>query len=362
MLNLNHLSEALRIFRRSRIVKNRGIKQYNGNANKICRQIIEDCWNGRYFQVSAGHFCEFYIRDFGFCIDSLLKLGYKDKVLKTLEYALSVYSKQRLTTTIIPSGKCIDVFDYSPDSLAFLLRCLRISDAKELVETYRAFLLKETNKYFNLVIDKKTGLVRTDRKFSSIKDQSIRKSSCYDNCMTAMLSNELDKLKMSNPFKAYDYKKLIKDNFWTGNYFLDDLSGERYIAGDANIFPFWTGIFDDREMLKKCISSIQKEGLDKPFPLKYTKNAKRLNFVSSFSQNYEGTSVWMHIGPLFVFLVKKIDRKKAADYLDVYTNLIKKYKNFIEVFNPDGTPYKSQFYHADEGMLWAANYLALKEE
>jgi hypothetical protein len=74
MFNLTHLSEAWRIFNRSVYAKKYGIKRYNGNAKEICRQIIKDCWNGRYFQVSNGHFCEFYIRDFGWCVESLLKL------------------------------------------------------------------------------------------------------------------------------------------------------------------------------------------------------------------------------------------------------------------------------------------------
>ena len=41
------------------------------------------------------------------------------------------------------------------------------------------------------------------------------------------------------------------------------------------------------------------------------------------------------------------------------TPVIEKYKNFLEVFNPDGSPFRSWFYYADEGMLWCANYLTL---
>jgi len=360
MLNLTHLSEASRIFNRSRYVKKHGVKRYKGNAKNICKQIVNDCWNGRYFQVSSGHFCEFYIRDFGWCVDSLLKLGYKEKVRKTLSYALYIYSNQGLKTTITPKGKAVDTFTYAPDSLAFLIRSLRVLGDKNLIRKYKDFFKKETEKYFDLVLDKETGLVKKDKFFSSIKDEALRKSSLYNNVMTAMLNNELNKLRLWNPFKRYNFKKIIKTNFWTGDYFLDDLSGDKYITGDANVIPFWTEVFDDKRMLKLCINKIQSEGLDKPFPLKYSKKIpKNLNFVNWFVPNYEGNSIWMHIGLMYIKVVKEIYKDKAKGYLKKYTNLIEKYGNFLEIFNPDETPFKSKFYYADEGMLWAANYLCL---
>lgn len=360
MLNSNHLQEALKIFSRSISVKKHGVKKYKGNAKQICRQIVKDCWNGKYFQVSNGHFTSFYMRDFGWCVDSLLKLGYKDKVVKTLDWALDIYSKKRLTTTITPYRRCVDIFAYSPDSLAFLVRSLRAANAKGLVEEYRCFIGEEVNNYYNKVIDPDTGLVRTNRRFSSMKDQAIRRSSCYNNIMTAMLSNELDQLGFRNPFANYDLEKIIKERFWTGKYFLDDLSGKKYVAGDANVLPFWSNVFNDKRMLKNSISAIQKEGLDKPFPLKYTtENNKKKNLIRVLVSNYEGNVSWMHMGPLYVQLVKQIDKKKAKEYIDIYTKLIEKHKNFLEVFNPDATPFKSPFYHADEGMLWSANYLTL---
>jgi len=229
-----------------------------------------------------------------------------------------------------------------------------------LVNRYKEFLRIETQKYFDIVLDKESGLVRKDRFFSSIKDEALRKSSLYNNIMTAMLSNELNKLKLFNPFKKYYLKKLIKSNFWTGDYFLDDLSGNKAVAGDANIIPFWTEVFNERKMMELCINKIQSESLDSPFPLKYTKEIpKNFNFASWFVPNYEGNSIWMHIGLMYIEIVKRIDKNKAREYLGKYTELINKYRNFLEVFNPDGTPFQSRFYYADEGMLWAANYLCL---
>jgi hypothetical protein len=358
MQSLIWISEAWRIFKRSIHVQKFGVKIYPGNAKKVCEQILESCWNGIYFQTSAGHFSEFYIRDFGWSVESLLKLGHRENVIKTLDYALDIYSKNRLTTTITPSGKAVDIFAYSPDSLAYLIRSLKLGKATELIDKYRIFLNSEIKIYFDVVIDKDSGLVRKDRFFSSMKDQAKRVSSCYDNCMTAYLAKTLDSLKLDNPFKQYDYKKLIKKNFWTGSYFKDDLSGNDYIASDANIIPFYFEIFDEKSLLEKAIKSIQKEGLDKPFPLRYSIKPTSRNFIDYFVPNYEGDAIWMHQGPMYLKLLNKVDKQSFKQHLKSYTELIEKYHSFLEVFNPDGKPFRSPFYYADEGMLWCANYLA----
>jgi len=363
MLNPVFLSEGMRIVLRSIRVRFKGIKNYKSNARLICKQIIEDCWNGRYFQVSKGHFCEFYARDFGWCTHSLLNLGYRDKVIKTLDYALGIYSKnKKITTTIDPKARVLDIYAYSPDGLAFLMRSLRLAKAKGLIKKYKNFLNDEIKRYFDIVFDKDKGLVKENRFFSSMKDHAIRNSSCYNNVMVAMLSNELDRLKFKNPFKRYNLKKTIKDNFWNGEYFLDDLSGKEYIAGDTNIYPFWTGIFDDRKMLKSAINKIIEKKLDEPFPLKYAEERKGKKFTiweKMFVPNYEGNVIWIHMGPLYVELLKKVDKERANLLIKRYKDLIEKHKNYLEVFNADGSPYKTMFYYADEGMLWASNFLDL---
>lgn len=360
-VNITHISEAWRIFLRSIRVKKYGVKKYKGTARQICKKIVDDCWNGKYFQVSSGHFCEFYVRDFGWSVDSLLKLGYRQKVLKTLDFVMSVYSEQGLTTTITPKGKCVDVFSYSPDSLAYLVRSLRVAKAHKLVEKYKKFLIKEMRK-FESVISRKTGMVRTDRKFSSMKDQALRKSSTYNNLMVVMLGMELDKLGFGHGIDVDQIKWKIKEYLWNGEYFYDDMRKQEAVTGDSNIFPFFLGVFDDKKMLKSCIKSIRRVGLDQPFPLKYSHNNHKehdMNLASWFTQSYEKDSIWMHMGPLYVSLVKKVDKKLAKKYKDIYTQLIEKHQNYLEIFNAQGEPFKTAFYYSDEGMLWAANYLTL---
>ena len=339
-------------------------KKYKGSHIEICKQIIEDCWNGTYLQLSAGHFSEFYTRDFSWCCESLIRLGYKDKVKKTLEYALNIFSKQnKITTTISPGNIAFDFPCYASDSLPLLIRSLRILNDKNLIQKYKNFLNKEIEKYYNIVIDKNTGLVKKEKFFSSIKDHSQRKSSCYDNCMAAMLSIELEKIKiLQNPFKKYNYNQLIKENFWKKTHFIDDLSGYDLITGDSNIFPFWCEIFNNKQMLKSTIKTIQEKNLDKPYPLRYYYQKKinqKIIYVDFFAKNYERDSVWPQMGLIYISLVSKVDRKKAEYYMNQYKALIEKHKNFLEIFDSKGNVFKSPFYYADESMLWCCGYIDL---
>lgn len=344
-----------------RLRSNRPVSRFfRGNAEKICQDIVKNCYNKKYFQTSLGHFSSFWMRDFGICVEALLKLGYDKEVYKTLEYALSVYSRNNiLTTTISNEDEPFNAFSYSPDTLPLLLRSLRLAKANDLIDIYKPFLNQEILNYFEIVIDKSTGLVKKSN-FSSMKDNAKRQSSCYNNCMAAMLKNEVKLLNLVNPLEDYNYEKLIIDNFWQGYYFYDDLYSN-YVAGDANVFPFWCGVIKDKEKLKKVIGIIKESKLDDPFPLKYTEK-KDHDFkypMKLFAKNYQGDSIWMNIGLCYLDVVASYDKKLLKKYLSKYSEIIENNKNFLELFTPEGLPYKTLFYKADEGMLWSCKYLDL---
>ena len=358
-----YISEGLRMFRRKLRVQGRGFKQYPGDAADICRQIIEDCWNGRYFQTSTGHFCEFWVRDFSWCCRPLLRLGYKEEVRKTLEYALGIYSRcGRVTTTISPRGGPFDFPNFSPDSLASLILCLNQAKAKSLIFGYKDFLNKKISEYEEKVLDRETGLVRQGIPFSSIKDHARRSSSCYNNVMLAMLAREIKKTSLDNPFRGFNFKKRVKEEFWNGDYFYDDMEKLPVVTGDSNVFPFWTGIFTEKEMMRRAFRAIEEVGLDKPFPLRYTcKRYKRQRMLiyEILARNYERTTIWNHIGLMYVSLLKQVDRKRHRKSIEDYKDVIGKHKTFLEVYNPAGKPYKSLVYTCDEGILWSSMLLEM---
>ncbi|MBC8500701.1 MAG: hypothetical protein ISS25_00485 [Nanoarchaeota archaeon] len=357
-------TEGLQMFRRKIRVRKTGFKKYSGDAKAICREIVKDCYNHEknYFMASKGHFCEYWSRDFGLCVKPLKELGYEKEIRNTLNYALKIFKEKRnITTTISPKKTPFDFPRFAPDSLAFTLHSLITLDKKNIVNQYKEFLESEARKYLEKVIEKNTGLVKK-KYFSSMKDHSIRESSCYDNVMSAWISKNLEKLKLKNPLKDYNLKKIIKNNFWTGTYFIDDLSGREMITSDANVFPFWTEIFDSKKMMKSAVETLIEKKLDKPFPIKYSKEKPKVVWYDSFAKGYQAQTIWPMIGYPYIEVVSKVNKNLAKNYLKQYSKIIEKYKTFLEVYFSTGKPYKLAFYYADEGMLWASMHLYLSEK
>ncbi|MFC1741700.1 hypothetical protein ACFL3V_04155 [Nanoarchaeota archaeon] len=362
-----YISEPWRMFKRSRYVKKHGFKRFKGTPKNIAEQIIQSCWNKEqnYFMVSSGHFCEFYSRDFGMCAEALVKLGHRKKVIQTLDYALSHFKKhRRITTSISPKGICFDFPTYGADSLPFIIRAIKAAKAKQILKKYNTFLKKEISYYFKTVFDRKTNLVKEGAHFSSMKDYSKRNSSCYSNCMLSMLNDDLAALKFYNPFSKYKIRQSILSTFWNGNYFYEDRSCEKTVTGDANTFPFWCGVTNSRMVFNLCMKSMEKARLTKPFLLKYT--AKKQKTAPAIWQellagDYERDTVWIHLGACFLDVISRFDKKKLKQFLAQYEANIKKYGNFLEVYDRNGKPFKTLFYVTDESMLWVSKYLALKK-
>lgn len=336
------------------------MKKYKGNAEEICSKIVEKCWNGRYFHTSTSNFKQFWTRDFGWCASSLIKLKYQKEIHQTLRFALNRFKKyNRITTALTPRGKPFDFPEPAVDSLPWLIHSIKVS--KFPYYSFKPFLNKEIKKYFDKFIDKNVGLVRPALHVSSMKDFAVRKSSCYDNSMVALLAKDLGSMKLDNPFKKFDYGSLLRRNYWNGEFFHDDLTKKDYVAGDANIFPFLFGVISDEKMIKSALKKIQEEGLDEPFPLKYTSSRKNVKFIwqEFFLKNYESDAIWTHMGPLYIKLLQQYDKDKAEEMKKKYTKMIEKHKNFLEVFNAKGKPFSTPFYYCDSGILWAVNYLTL---
>lgn len=356
---LHYATQGTRIFLTSLKNKIRP-HRYFGTAEDICKLTINDCWNGRYFQTSTNNFPQFWTRDFGWCTKSLLKLGHEEKVHHTLRFAMNRFKNyNKVTTTITLGGKPFNFPTEAVDSLPWLIHSIRLS--KFPYYEHRVFLNAQVQRFFKWFINPHTGLVRPDIHVSSIKDLAQRKSSCYDNCMVGMLALDLRELKLENPFEKYSYPELILEHFWNGAFFFDDLTKKMYVAGDANIFPFLSGLVHDQARMASSLRSMGEAGLTEPFPLKYTSTRQGVSFIwqEFFLRNYEGTSIWTHLGPFYIKLLQHVDKDKAELYKERYRQTIEKHGNYLEVFDGEGKPFSTPFYISDRGMLWAANYLTL---
>ncbi len=361
--------EGMRIFFRRRMQKTH--HRFNGEPRDILKSIARHNWNGRYFQASHGNFKSFYMRDFGMSVEALIYMGFSKEVFDTLEYVMDVYSRHdKVTTTITPQGLPIDIFDYGIDSIPYLIRSIRISRAFYLARKHTDFLNRKISEFYEKVFDKDKNVVRLDKNFSTMRDNYKRKSSMYSNCCVAMLSDEIERLRgnkvmLTNPLKKWNPKKTLRDRFWVGTHFLDDISNEHYVSTDANVMPYLFGIFTDKSMIETSINTIVSHKLDSPIPAKYTSRpikSKEDTLLSFFAKNYEGDTCWTNLGVLLMQVTAKVNKVLLRKYMDVYLEMLEEHRNFLELFNPDGTFYKTPFYMYDEGMLWSAVFYQVLEE
>ncbi|NOZ80471.1 MAG: hypothetical protein GXP63_02265 [DPANN group archaeon] len=365
MFRLIYFPEALR-FLRFRIRRGiHGYHAYAGDAEHIAEQIIGDCWNAedRFFQTSANHYPQFFSRDFGMITESLLHLGYREKVKDTLLYALSRFQKAgRVTAVITPRGIPFDYFGQASDSLPFLTRSLVLLDDPVLIQRYHAFLSRQASSYFHRIIDPKTGLPKKGLHLVGMRDHAVRDQGCYATCMAGMLKQNLQKLHIESPLQDNDYGSLLLEHYWKEDRFLDDLSGYTGFTGDANLMPFYTGIINDKDRFRQVKEKMKEYRLEQPFPLRYFNEQTkehRMFWTEFFVPNWEMDTVWGHLGMMFLETVARLDPEGLETDLVAWKRQIEKDQTFIEVHHPDGKPYRSLFYAADEGMSWAAIFLRL---
>jgi hypothetical protein len=374
----DNLQSALLMFRRAHTP----FTEHEGNIDDICKKIISLCDNGTYFMVSAGHFQQFYTRDFGMCVKSLIKLGFEKRVHTSIEYALVKFMHaKKITTTIDHRGICIDFFAPAADSLPFLLHAIHISNYS-LNQAEIEFIEDQIALYYAYFWNNQQNCVTRHKYISSARDHYIRDASCYDFCMVGWTKNLCQKLNLFNPFKEeVDFEKLLLENYWSGDYFYDDLTiteqqnqqqkqnkqnqtntqSNSIITSDAQIFPFYTGICQDKTKYNQAFNTIYKQELNQPFPVQYAKVREKYKerFESFLAPNYEGNTIWIHVGLCYLEVLENYDIAQLKIELQKYTTLVEIHKNMLEVFYKNGKPYKTLLYKADENLLWISIYYRL---
>ncbi len=366
LLTYDHLREGRRMLFRHMRVRGKRFFRFKGTAKQIGEAILEQLWNGQYYQTSLGNYPLFYSRDFGMVVQALLDLGHRERVKKTLDYALDCYKTYGgIKTYITTFGKPVNFPNvYSPDSVAHMFRSLAILNDKELIAKYKEFLQFELNKFYKTATFQITGEIKRFIHFGAMRDYSKRDGSCYDTVMAGIISREANNLGLENPLRRFDYVQMITDQFWNGTYFNDDRTNTTLTA-DANIYPFWYGLNTNIKQLKSVITAIQHADMDKPFPIKYVAQKKQKGktiFLEAFVRNWESYSIWPMSGLPYIDILGDIDMVQARMHLRQYKRLIETYGTFLEVYTAKGKPYKSPVYTADEGMIWVALYLKLAKE
>lgn len=312
---INTIIEAFNMLKRR--ITFREYSTYPGNDREICNSIIKDCWNEEFFSTSGGHFKVFYTRDFYFCLEGLIKLGYQNECEKTLKFALSSFKKYGGVYSIVSKYGAYDYYYSSSDSLALFLDSIRKCNP-QLIKGNERFINKQVKKFYLKYVDK-NGLIKKDAKLTGIRDSYVRNSSTYDNCMLAVLKENLDYFGLPNPLKKFNYEDLLIHNFWNGEYFYDDLNKNKYFVADANVFPFYFDIVKFKAMKNSVVNYIKKEKLDVPLAVRYSNNrnkSQELFITKLFAPNYTGETVFGHLGLCYIKSLMNSHSRLAKEYLN----------------------------------------------
>ena len=372
-----------------------GHHRFAGSAEEVLRAGLEACWSGRYLTASPGTYQQFWTRDTGFAAPALVRLGgsWPERLLSSLAWAIGVWRDHRshLTTTINPLFRWpVDIFDYGVDSLPLLLASLhsltRSTDtavanrARALAREHADWIADEVAWFVDQVVDPSTGLVRADRTFSAHRDTFKNGSTAYANSMVALLARTVAETGwgpdlLSRHFLAAsgsgaaggpaDWGALLRRYFWTGDRFRDRL-GTDVTSGEANVWPFFAGLIEDRSMLTTALETLRREGYATPYPLKFEVEHRTTNELLLFrlwSPDYQTTTSWTSLGSIYLSLLREVDPVGAAAGLDRMRRLIERDGTFWEVLDSRGRPWRSasRLSVSDTSMLWGAILLATLE-
>jgi len=340
-----------------------GWKRYRGSVEAICHAAIADCWTGEFFAGSAGHFKQFWTRDLAMCTPALCRLGFREEVIRSWAWGLERFERAgRVTTTIFNRRFPRDVYAYGCDSLPLLLYGLRAAGAQHLVHRHRDLLADAVQRFVDLVLDAETGLARADGYFSGPRDCMTGRSTVFANTMIALLGGLLDELpELPNPLRGHDVRAGMLRHHWSGDFFRDSLDRE-IPSGDANVWPYFFGVFDDQDMQRRSYGTLEERGFTRPIPLRYFERRmpeSELPIPKAFTPNYQGDTCWMQLAPAYLKVLGDVDEVTMRRHRSRMSELVARDQNYLELYTPEGAPYKGRawLYYADAGMIWAAMFL-----
>lgn len=346
-------------------------RRHDGSAAAIIRACIDGCWDGTHYRASSGQFRQFWTRDLSFSAPALarLSLTHRERALRSMDWAIRTWQRRasHVTTTIHFFDQPVDVFDYGVDCLPLLLAAIRRIGADDLLEEHRPWLEAEARHYVDEVVEPRTGMVRSDRRYSAHRDTMVNRCNAFGNSMVALLAMTLVDLGWELPDQlgplAIAPQSILLDRFWDPRGFFIDSPGD---SGEGNIWPFWTGVISDEAVLRTALTELEQRGYAKPYPLKYEvgrRPAQEPLFVRTFMPDYQGATVWTSLGSMYLQLLHSVDPEQAQVEINRYRTWIERDGTFWEVIDDEtGQRYSSTILtHSDEGMLWSAIFLDLLE-
>jgi hypothetical protein len=165
--------------------------------------------------------------------------------------------------------------------------------------------------------------------------------------------------------RTLDWGLPLRRHFWTGDRFRDRL-GTDETSGEANVWPFFVGLVDDRDMLAAALATLQSDGYMAPYPLKFQVDESAERELWAFriwSPDYQTTTSWTSLGSIYLSLLSEVDTSAAGVELDRMRALVERDGTLWEVLDRRGRPWRSgsRLSISDASMLWGAILLATLE-
>lgn len=337
--------------------------KFEGSAREICHAIIEQCWNGTFYRTSTGNFTYFWIRDFAAVSESLCALGYKDRVIATLRWALSYYVKRgAVSLCITPRGRLFDVPAKGIDTLPWLIHAIWIS-GYEMSTEERAFISKMLREYCEDFIDPESGHLVSRVGFAELRDSVLYDRSAYAVALVGHMASCCKQLGLSEvfPYSIDTYRELLLSHYWNGSYFSADYSNKSF-SSECALVPFVLGLIQDDQKLDATLNYIRDQNLARPYPIRYTHTPQNFRYrlwARTVMRNYAGDTIWTWHGVYYLKLLRARNHSETEAQEKSFATMIEQYQTFPELLNPDGSLYKSLIYKSSEGMVWAALYIEL---
>lgn len=336
------------------------IEHFDGNAREVCQQTLDRLWEGDFYRTSLGHFNFFWMRDFGTVCQSLVRMGYTDRVHHTLTFALRNYRRAGVITTCIDrAGNCFNAPGHAVDSLPWLLHCLTVSDYhlhKVDVRFLNRMLSKYCRTYLNIYGNLKS------MKFAEMRDACIYDRSAYATTLVGRMATCAQKLGLDFPFQPDIYEDILISDYWNGQYFRADIRTDAFSA-ECALFPFFLGVVNDRDKFYQTAEFIEKQKLNQPYPIIYTPTPEKFRYhwwmTAPWMPEYQGRTTWSWHGEYYLHLLRRYDHPDYAREYHKFSDMITLHGSFPEMLNTDGSWYNAPVYRGDPGMVWVALFLEL---
>lgn len=335
--------------------------QFDGDAREICAAIVEQCWNGTFYQTSLGNFTYFWIRDFASVTSALCNLGHTDRVIATLSWALNHYMKKdAVTLCISEKGRLFDAPTKGIDTLPWLIHAIWAA-GYNLSADERAFLIDELGEYREDFIDPATGNPRSRVGLAELRDGVLYDRSAYAVTLIGQMAKCCEQLGLNEafPHSSSVYIELLQTHYWNGDYFSADYYNQAF-SSECALMPFSLGLIDDTAMLDRTFGYISAHHLATPHALKYTDKPTRFRYrwwAKTVMRNYAGDTIWTWHGAYYLRLLRAQQHPDARTQEKSFATIVERYRTFPELLHPDGSLYQSLVYKSSEGMIWAALYL-----